>query len=327
MAHEITIAEAGRVLRRRTELVQAGWSERELTRAEEDRRLIRVRRSWFVESEVWGDLWPEGRHLLDVVAAAEEAVGGYVFSYASAAAVWGLPLYRWRFDRVHVTGLRGLRASGSSRLIRHEDRLDENDVELVGGLRCTSLERTVFDLVRAASLEAGVSAADAALGRVAVTGRVQADDLADGWRERMRERAVQAGAVRGVKQLRWVIGFADGRAELPGESVSRLQLYRLGFATPRLQIPVSGPGTPEYWIDLGLDDVDCWMEFDGEGKYRDEALRSGRSLEDVLLAEKRREDTVRGLTGRRFVRMESRHLRSPSEFGRRLASFGIHSLR
>lgn len=34
--------------------------------------------------------------------------------------------------------------------------------------------------------------------------------------------------------------FADGRAQLPGESVSRLYLDDLGFARPRLQVPFDG---------------------------------------------------------------------------------------
>jgi hypothetical protein len=328
MPTNISIDEGSRLLRRREELRLDGWTERQLVREETGGRLIRVRRNWVVESSSWDELWPEGRHLLRVLATGEEMVGGvHVFSHESAAVLWALPLYRWRFDRVHVTAFRGLRASSSERILRHTDHLDEEDIVLLGGLRCTSLERTVFDLARLGALESAVSVADAALGRIAVSRRLQDAALADRWRQRMRERALCSAGRRGVKQARWVAEFADGRAESAGESVTRLQLHRLGFASPRLQVPVTGSTGRSYWVDLGLDDVDCWMEFDGESKYRDDALRSGRPLEDVLLDEKRREDDVRGVTGRRFVRMADAHIRTPDALRRRLMAFGLRSPR
>ena len=120
-----------------------------------------------------------------------------------------------------------------------------------------------------------------------------------------------------------MIEFADGRAQLPGESVSRLQLVRLGFARPRLQVPVAGPHGQTYWVDFGLDDVDALGEFDGKGKYLDEAMRDGLSLEAVLLEEKKREDWIRGRTQRRFARWSNEHLGTPELLAARLAAFGI----
>lgn len=54
-----------------------------------------------------------------------------------------------------------------------------------------------------------------------------------------------------------------------------------------------------------------FWEFDGEGKYRDRALRAGKSLEDVLLAEKRREDAIRGVTQWRLCRGGFRDIATP----------------
>lgn len=52
-------------------------------------------------------------------------------------------------------------------------------------------------------------------------------------------------------------------------------------------------------------------------------MRSGRTLEQVILDEKRREDWIRGTTQKRFARAESPHIVTPATLGKRLAAFGI----
>jgi hypothetical protein len=209
-------------------------------------------------------------------------------------------------------------------LIRHERALDPRDVVEACHLRVTSLERTVADLAGALPLEAAVSVADAGLRAAAVVRQVQDEALAERWRRDMERRLASSRGARGVRQARRVIAFADGRAQLPGESVSRLQLHRLGVRVTDLQVRVPAPDGGAYFPDFELGDVDAFGEFDGEGKYTDEAMRSGRTLEQVLLAEKRREDWIRGTTGRRVVRWGDREAGSAAALGRRLAAFGIH---
>jgi hypothetical protein len=52
-------------------------------------------------------------------------------------------------------------------------------------------------------------------------------------------------------------------------------------------------------------------------------MRAGKSLEQVLLAEKQREDWIRGLTQYRFVRWGAEHSATPARLAARLKSFGI----
>ncbi|MBD8219452.1 hypothetical protein IFU40_12495 [Microbacterium sp. CFBP 13617] len=138
-----------------------------------------------------------------------------------------------------------------------------------------------------------------------------------------RERVVSARGRRGVREAAWVIEFADGRAELPGESVSRLQLHRLGFRDIDLQVAVEGPRGSAYFVDIALRDVRTFWEFDGEVKYRDPSLRRGRSVEDVVLDEKRREDWIRGVTQWRLCRGGFADIASPEALAARLAAFGV----
>ncbi|KUG57880.1 hypothetical protein [Nesterenkonia jeotgali] len=134
------------------------------------------------------------------------------------------------------------------------------------------------------------------------------------------------------RRWRAAVGFADARAESPAESVSRALIHQLGFAAPALQV----------WIatDIGDERVDFeWVlqassrsgasrprrivgEFDGRGKYFDEALLQGRSAKEVHYAEKLREDALRR-TGRDVVRWGWSDLARPEILAARLALAGV----
>ena len=326
MPHKIDIEEAAALLRSRSDLLDDGYTERGLARAIEAGTIRRVRRGWYVPTDAWTSLWPEGRHLLEVLAVSKNARGELTFSHASAAVVHGLPLYRLVPTRVHaVTGTH--RCHSSMGVARHERPLTTEEIALVGGLHVTSLDRTAFDLAGALPIEAAVSAVDAALRAVLVTGHDYDTGRVAEWRDAMADRLAAQRGSRGVRQARAVIAFADGRAQLPGESVSRLQLQRLGIRVTDLQVRVPAPHRGAHYPDFELGDVGAFGEFDGEEKYLDAAMRSGRTIDQVLLEEKRREDWIRGTTGKRVVRWGERDIASAARLGRRLASFGIVATR
>lgn len=319
----LSVAELRPLLRTTAALLDEGFSERSVRAAAGAGRLHRVRTGVFMDAATWAELSPESRHRAEVVAAADASYGRFVAFGSSAAVLWNLPLYRFAPSRVHAVGERGTRGPSTGAVARHEAHLGPGDVTEVAGIPCTSLTRTTFDLVRSLGAEAALACADASLGRVAVRRRVQDPERAGLWAEDLARRISDSAGARGIRTARRVVALADGRAELPGESVSRLQLIRLGFERPRVQAPVPGPDGGTYWLDFALDDVGVFGEFDGKDKYLGEALRRGRTLEEVLLDEKRREDWVRGRTGRRVVRWGSEHIATAAVLGARLASFGV----
>ncbi|HZU92483.1 MAG TPA: hypothetical protein VFF85_02595 [Microbacterium sp.] len=69
--------------------------------------------------------------------------------------------------------------------------------------------------------------------------------------------------------------------------------------------------------------IRAFGEFDGKGKYLDAALREGKSLDQILLEEKQREDWIRGTTHWRLGRWETPHIETANALGIRLAAFGI----
>lgn len=90
---------------------------------------------------------------------------------------------------------------------------------------------------------------------------------------------------RGIRQLDWLWPRLDGRAESPGESVSRAVIQWCGFAEPDLQREFRFEGSTDR-TDFFWDRVRAAGESDGYGKYAGaEAAR--------VIAEKRREDRLR----------------------------------
>ncbi|WP_144877435.1 type IV toxin-antitoxin system AbiEi family antitoxin domain-containing protein [Microbacterium sp. 1.5R] len=311
------------LLRSRAELIASGsHTEREIRDRERAGDLRRVHRGFYIENSDWSDLWAEGRHLVRALAVRRASPGpGPIFSHLSAAAVWGLPLFGAVAPEVHtiIEGRRHTRTE--SGVVRHDLTVDREDIVESGGIRLTSPVRTVFDLARTTSRATALAAADAALRSEALRGRF-IDAAADGdWRERLS--ALCTPGLRGVRHARWIGEFADGRAQLPGESVSRLHLHTLGFRDVQLQVPVTGADGDQYYLDFGLPRARTFGEFDGEAKYLEPSMRRASSPAEVVLAEKRREDDIRGVTGWRLVRWGGDDLRSPDALAARLAAFGI----
>lgn len=323
MPRNIDAVTARALLQTRDDLRRSGCTERDIERLVRDRVIRRVRTGRYVSADEWNGLWNEGRHLVEVVAThLNSDAPGPVFWGPSAAVLHGLPLYRLAPKQVHTAIIGARHGRTCAGVVWHNVEVVSSDIVEIDGIRCTSLDRTVLDLGRATAAGVAVSAADAALRSEAVSGHVQDADAAAAWADRMSARAERSHG-RGIRQARRIIEFADGRAQLPGESVSRLQLARLGFARPQLQVHVVGPSGEGYWLDFGFPRAQCFGEFDGAGKYLDDEVRGERTVEEVVMAEKRREDAVRGVTGWRTVRWGSSHILSTDAFGATLAAFGI----
>ena len=330
MRHRVrmNVSEARSHLLTRAQLERSGLSPRQLSAAVADGTLQRVHRGWYVPDAVWRTAYTEARHLMRVVVTHERQRGTEaVFAFVSAAVLHGLPLLRLRPQRVHLSGARtnGLVASGDRFVARHEVEVPERDRVVIDGIPCTSLSRTVADVVRLAPEPAALAVADAALRLVAWDGKTRTYDAeADAaFRVDVATHLARFPRARGVRQARRVLAFADGRAESPAETLCRLFLRELGFTRLVPQVPVPAPQGGWFWLDLGLEGVPAWFEFDGAGKYTDPAMRGRLDLPQVLLAEKEREDWIRATTRRPLARAGHAHLASAEMLGERLARFQI----
>jgi hypothetical protein len=228
-----------------------------------------------------------------------------VLSHASAAIVLGLPVYGADLDVVHVTRPEHGRSRHEAGVVHHVAGLPPQEVTVVHGLRITSAARTVVDVSRHLGFESGVVTADAALHNALVTKpHLTRVHLAmDDW--------------PGSRVVGRVIEFADGLAESPGESRTRVLFLVENLPKPRLQVKIWRGGLLLGRVDLYVDEALTVVEFDGRIKYRLKPGGSAKELEDVLWAEKDREDDIRG-EGHEFARVTWYDLDRPRPTAQRL---------
>ena len=308
----------------RRSLVEFGTTDHDLQTYVADGRIERIRHGHYAASQEWRDAYVEERQRALALAATDAATDPPVTCRATAAAVHGLPLFRIRDDGVaHL--LTGDDGSGtrSATVVRHRDRWDGENVE-IDGVRATTLVRTVFDVARTASLAAGLACADAAIHRVAATDRfhVVDEEKSEQFRDELRALIGGYPGARGITNARFIADVMDPRADSPGESVSRLYLIQSGIDDVGLQVPVTGATGRHYFVDFEIQGV--LGEFDGAAKYQNPDMREGRTPEQIVIDEKRREDDIRGVSGQRLIRWTFEELSSRSAFLAFLGRSGIH---
>lgn len=292
-------------------------SRRQFARDAERGAQVRIATGAYIESAVLAQLSERHRYLARIRAVAETRRFVPVLSHWSAAAIHGLPLIGPYPAGVHVTI--GKIPGGRSRngVIKHALALGDDDVVERDGLLVTTIERTVVDMAISLPFRDAVVMADKALledrfGRVMPL--TDKSTLLACWEARR--------PFRGFARARRVLEFAETRSESPLESVSRVNMYSIGCPRPELQVmQIDDDG------DIGESDF-AWPAFnavaeaDGEAKYLDAALRKGRTIEQVMIDEKYREDRIRGIP-REFVRWRWAVGINPAALRQKLVRLGL----
>lgn len=280
MRPELTAAarrQSGLVLRQQA--VLAGYSERELrTRLAVHGPWTVVRRGVYVTTEQWQaataeDRWRLRDRAVDLTTGVEHAM-----SCDSAARAHRLPLLAPTRPLSHLVRP-GVWGSRSEHGVKHHlARLMPQPLIELDGMLVTPLGRTALDVAREHGLPTGVGACDAALRRGVTVAELEAElGLMTHWPHVTRARAAAA--------------HADAGAENLAESLARLLVLELGLGAPTSQFPVQ-TALGLFWCDLQLGNH--VVEFDGRVKYRprSEGGHAGRSAEDVVWEEKRRERAI-----------------------------------
>jgi hypothetical protein len=267
----------------RSQLLAAGFTDDEVRRFVREGRLSPLRRGIYVDGPLPGDAL--ARHVLLVEAALHGLATDAVVSHASAAVLHGLRIWAMRLDRVHVTRARRNGGRCGTFVHVHTAPLDPTEIVMIGGIRVTSLARTVVDLARSLPFEQAVVVADSAM-FYKRSDRIEHADLAAAL-ERARRWP-------GSPAARRVITFANGLSESAGESRSRAAIAAAGLPPPVLQWEVHAADTGALVgrVDFGWPELRTVGEFDGLVKYG-RILQPGQDPVEVLVAEKRREDGLR----------------------------------
>ena len=256
-----------------------------LARAAARGEVIRIHRGAYIAAGMWSAA-PEWERFRLRCRAAARTHPGVVLSHAAAAAMWGAPLlhHHRRID-VLASGPEAGRISGE--LHYRGTRAPTSRVVELDGVAVTDLARTLAEFAARATFAEAVTALDWGLHP---RGPQRVPLITH---DCIRAAAVELGIVRGSRRLQQALGFADGRSGSAGESLSRVLIAELGFKVPELQhefvLPDGGVARSDFrWARQRL-----VGEFDGLSKYRAAELRGGRTVEQVVVDEKLREDAIR----------------------------------
>jgi hypothetical protein len=171
---------------------------------------------------------PAGAQRLRMAAVLAVAGPRDVGSHHSAAVIHGLDLLGKEPSDLAVTRPPGGSQKARAGVHIRVAALPRRHVTVRGGVRVTSVARTVVDLARTSPFRDGVVVADSALR----TGQTSRDELV--------AVAADCAKWRGIQNARLVIDFCDGKSESVLESISRVAFRDQGLPAPELQAWVGG---------------------------------------------------------------------------------------
>ncbi|MEO8261866.1 MAG: type IV toxin-antitoxin system AbiEi family antitoxin domain-containing protein [Pseudolysinimonas sp.] len=266
-----------------------GDDPRAYTHAVERGRLVRPHRGVYADAQRWNELSEAERYVYGVLGASVSSRTNPIVSHISAAAIQGAPIIGPLPKLVHVLATPAAGTRTEHRFRKHATPHLMTDLETRGELRLTTLVRTLADVAVDSPFVTAVGVLDWAFRKHSIA---RADVIA---------KLDELGVRQGLRRARRAIEFADGDAASPGESLSRVRLFELGFPMPHLQQEFcDGAGLIGY-VDFWWPDHRLIGEFDGVGKYLREEFAGTRTPAEVVIDEKRREDRLRAL-GHRVVR-------------------------
>lgn len=171
----------------------------------------------------------------------------------SAAALLGT---RWLSDTAPAE-LGRTRYPSSRGIVIHSGAIADDELCAVGGIPCTTPQRTAYDLGRRLMpLDRAIVGIDALLNATRIP------------RSAVDAVALRYPGARGIRRLREALELVDGGAESPQETRLRLLLVRSDLPRAVTQIPVRDErGHVVRRIDMGWPDRMVGVEYDGEQHF------------------------------------------------------------
>lgn len=297
------------------EHVQLGLTSKELARRCQSGALFRVRHGAYVDGAAWKSLQPWEQYRVRVNAAAEMFAASTVFSWHSAAAVWGIPTIGTR-QPVHALTLQNDGGRSRAGVRRHYADPAGLKVHRRDGLLVTGRVRTVLDLAAFTPFVEAIAPLD----------HVLRPDKAQGL-PAVGKDALLAGiegnyTAAAARRILAAVEFADPLSASAGESYSRALMHVAGFQAPELQHEVRDEDGLAGFTDYYWAGVRVAGEFDGVEKYLKPEYLKGHTASQAVVDEKYREDRIRS-TGRGMVRWGWADLMAAGRLERKLAAAGV----
>ncbi len=246
----------------------------------------------YLSAEVWETYDFDTRYRARVFAAAEVTRPGTVFSHDSAAALLRLPgLGPWP-KRVNVLGPAASGGRSSPGIHRLSGPDDPEAIE-INQFAVTSLARTVIDVSARSDFTRAVCMVDAAIRPAQQNEFRHTHGVPATGKTRVTELLTSLAPFPGLTRAKLALEFGDPLSGSIGESISRVQMHLIGFPPPILQTPFYDSEGLIGYADFYWPQFSLIGEFDGRVKYGDTYYARGHLPEEVVWAEKLREDRLR----------------------------------
>lgn len=236
-------------------------------------RLVRPLAGLYLRTAAWDRLDGPERHR-HIVRGLARKHPSWVFCDVSAALMYGLEVPEAELGTVHVAVDPGRLPHRIQGLIRHEVVLSR--VRIRNGVALLEMGDLLFGCLRRLSFGDSLALADSALRRFGLTRE---------WLEGLFKRGHKG--CRGIRKARLVARLSDARAENGGESKVRARLFELERVTPELQVWI-GRFRVDYLFKRS-DGSEVVGELDGRDKYLDPRMTGGKTVEEVLAEQARRD--------------------------------------
>ncbi len=269
----------------RSELLGAGYTDRQIQARVRSGDLHRVRHGSYVSGHLWDSLSATDRHRVLVRAVLRRAHPSAVATHISAAIERGAPTWGVSLDEVHITRTDGVPGRREAGVIHHRGRLDESEVEVLNGIRVSGAARSAIEVCTTSPLESALVTVNGLLH----TQRCTPDELV----------AMAESLKHWPDSLTTtlVLRLCDPRIQSVGESRTSYLCWAQHLPRPEAQTPILDEhGRTVAYVEFSWPELGVFLEFDGRDKYF-RFRRENETLEAFLLREKRREELICQLTG------------------------------
>ncbi len=275
----------------RGEYVAAGFTDRWLAAMVRGGVLAKARRGAYVAGPVWESLGEAGRHSVRARAVLAQARTEIALSHVSGLLEFDSPTWGLSLDDVDVTRLDGRIGRRECGVRPHRGQVIAGDVVVRNGVPVMTPTRLALESTTLGDVEHGMCVVSDLLHRRLTTAA------------QLSERYALMTHWPDTMPTDLVLRLSDHRFESIGET----RAFHLCFSRS-LPMPVPQYEIKDAWgrvvatVDFAWPELGVFMEFDGKVKY-EKLLKPGQRASDVVVAEKRREDLIRRITGWRCLRL------------------------
>jgi hypothetical protein len=289
----------------RRELLAQGLNDRAIARLLGD-ELVKVRRGAYVPANVWERLDGDGRFGLRGRAVLRQARVPVVLSHTSGLPEWGAPTWGFDLSNAQVTRTDGLAGRHEAGVQQHCGALRAGDLVVVNGVPVMNPARITLETTTLGNPEASLCVANYMLHKRFTT------------KKALNIQYVAMNWWPDTLPAEIVLRLANAKIESVGETRTFWCCFQQGLPMPEPQFEIKDAnGRVVARVDFAWPELGVFLEFDGLIKY-EKLLREGERASDVVIREKKREETICRLTGWRCIRITWADLENPARLAAKI---------